>query len=579
MPRVAIAPLYRWRLLADRPALAERLGRELALHPIVAQALVNRKVEDARAARRLLAPSLSELPDPSELPEFPRALAALRSALRLGAPVLIHGDYDADGICGSVLLLRLLRRLRHPASVFLPDRFRDGYSFGAASLRAVEEREARLVIAVDNGTSAVEALDELARRGVEVVVLDHHQPGARLPSCAALVNPWCAPEGGACRELCATAIAWIAAWGLLRHVRGERQLPDGDRRFLVDALGLVALATVADVMPLRGPSRTLVVHGLRTLRASGFGGIRALAEAAGLSADPSAEDLAFRLAPRLNAAGRLGQAEVALELLSATNLAEARALARRIEDLNGERRRLEQEEFERLRPVALEAAAAGARVLFLGRSDAHFGILGIVSNRLVDATGLPAFLWAEVAPGLARGSARSPAGIDALELLRSVGSELRDFGGHPRAAGFSFLLARRERIAEGLERAAEALPPAAAPSLDVDLEVAPGDITPPLVRELERLGPFGAGNPRPTFLCSEARLAAPPRTMGDGSHASLLLERGGAAVRAVAFRMARRVAGLEVGEALDVVFEASLNGYRGQPGVEWTVRDLRSALA
>lgn len=472
MVGLAVLPEFRWRLLEERPA-ALRLGRELGLSPIVARALANRKIEDPAAARDWLAPRLSSLPDPALLPDFAPALAALERARAAGTTVLIHGDYDVDGTCGSVLLYRLLRRLQVPASVFVPDRVRDGYSFGAGSLQAIRERAARVVIAVDNGTTALAPLAQLAAEGVEVLVVDHHPPGPERPRCTALLNPWCAAAGTLFPHFCGSGVAWLLAWGLLRQVRGDARLPEPDRRFLLDALGLVALATVADVMPLTGPNRALVAHGLETLRGSGFPGLRALLELAGVRGAPSADDLAFKLAPRLNAAGRLGQAELAFQLLASGDEDEARRLALRLETLNGERRRIEELELERLGAGAAEAQALGRRVLFLGHREAHFGVLGIVSNRLMERTGLPTLLWAECQPGLARGSARAPEGTDLLGLLGAAGPHLHGYGGHARAAGFSFDPAQAGQVAAALHEAAARLAEPPPPTLDVDLEVAP----------------------------------------------------------------------------------------------------------
>lgn len=578
MVGLAVPPQYRWRLLEDRTALAVRLAAELELSPIVAHALANRKIEDSAGARRWLEPSLSQVPDPRALPDFEPALRCLLRAREARVPVLIHGDYDVDGTCGAVLLYRLLRRLELPVSVFVPDRVRDGYSFSQASLQRIRECGARVVIAVDNGTTALQPLGELAQAGVDVIVVDHHRPGPQRPRCTALLNPWCGGDAPF-PHFCGTAVAWLLAWGLLRELRGAARLPEPDRRFLVDALGLVALATVADVMPLLGPNRAFVAHGLAALRNSGFPGLRALLEVSGVREQPGADDLAYKLAPRLNAAGRLGQAPLAFELLATGDVAEARRLALRLETLNDERRRIEERELQRLAGAAEAARALGRRVLFLGDRAAHFGVLGIVSNRLMESTGLPALLWAECAPGVARGSARAPEGTDLLALLEGARAHLHGFGGHARAAGFSFDPAQAERIAACLHAAAAECREPPPPTLDIDLEVAPRDLSPRVLRELERLAPFGAAHPRPKFLCTGLRLAAAPRPLGDGRHAALLLERHGHSVRALGFRMAQRLSPLRAGDALDVVFEAGLNQFRGQSAVEWILRDLRSAPA
>ncbi len=572
------AARYRWRLHPERPAPRDRLCQALGLGPVLAQVLVNRGLEDPGEARSFLDPHLSALPDPLELPGCQDGVSTLLRALERRTPILVHGDYDVDGACGAALLVRLLRLLDHPVSAWVPDRFQDGYSFGERSLRAIRERGARVVVAVDNGTTALEPLARLAAGGVEVVVVDHHPPGPELPSCAALVNPWVGhrDEDGGFPWYCGTGVAWLLAWALLRERHGEERLPPRERRFLVECLGLVALATVADVMPLRGPNRTLVRHGLRVLESGSLAGLRALLEVTRTGPRVRAEDLAFRLAPRLNAAGRLGRAEEAFQLLLADAPAEARRLALLLDDRNRERRELEARELERLAPLVEARLRRGDRALFAGHDEAHFGVLGIVSNRLMEETGRPTLLWAGCGPGLARGSARAPEGHDLRVLLEAAAPLFHGFGGHARAAGFHFDPEDAPAIEERLRQAAARLPDPAPPSLEVDMEVAPDDLDLAAVRELERLEPCGEGLAKPLFLASGLRLTAPPRPLGDGSHAELLLEGAGGSVRVLGWGMAERLLPLAPGTRLDVVFEAGISYFRGQQ-VEWTLRDLRPA--
>ena len=579
MVRAALAPQFRWRLLAEDPAARDRLSRELTLSPIVAQALVNRKLSDPSAARQALDPTLALLPDPSTLPDFEAGVATLRRAIEGGTPVLIHGDYDVDGTCGAVLLYRLLRLLDHPVSVFLPDRVRDGYSFGANSLAAIRERKAGIVIAVDNGTTAYGPLAELADEGVAVVVVDHHLPGPERPRCAALLNPWVDADAVPDRfpSFCGTGVAYLFAWGLLRELRGDGRLPDADRRFLYSALGLAAVATVGDVMPLVGPNRALVAHGLRALGRSDFPGLVELLRASGVRGEPTATDLGFRIGPRLNAAGRMGNPRAAFELLATTRADEARRLAMELEALNLERRETERQEALALQPQVQAACQRGDRVLFLGRSDAHFGVLGIVANRLLEQTGMPTLLWAECQPGLARGSARAPHGANLLDILGHAGDHFDGFGGHARAAGFHFEVGRAADIAAALRSATATLPDPEPPALDVDMEVGPRDLSDAVVQELARLAPFGEQNPEPLFLCTGLRVAGARRIGNDQSHVELRLERGGEVVRTLGWRMAERWQGLGEGDRVDAVFSAGINEFRGRRSVEWTLRDLRSA--
>ncbi|RMH04087.1 MAG: single-stranded-DNA-specific exonuclease RecJ [Planctomycetota bacterium] len=573
MIRTGPAPRCRWRLLPEDPGRRDALRRALDLHPLVAQVLVNRGCADPAAARSMLSPSLGELPDPELLPDFERAVAACAAALDGNRPILIHGDYDVDGIAGSALLARLCRLLGRPAEVFLPDRVEDGYSFSERSLDRIRRLGAGLVVAVDNGTGAVDFIGRIRALGAEVVVLDHHPPGPAVPD-AAVVNPWRAPaEAGLFPHFCGTAVAYLFVWGLLRR-RAAGALPESWRRFLIDALGLAALATVADVMPLRGPNRALVAEGLRTLGNSGFPGLAALARVAGVRAEPSAADAAFRLAPRLNAAGRLGRPDLAFELLACGEARRAELLAVELDELNCRRREIEQEEMRRLEPQVEEQLQRGDPVLFCGRPEGRFGVLGIVAARLVEATGRPALVWAGCGDGLARGSGRAPEGFDLAELLAAADPWLDGHGGHARAAGFHFQPDRAGQVGAALRRAAAELPPPAPPELLVDAEVGVAELSPGLVERLGSLAPFGEGNPEPLFLASGLELAA-LRPIGDGSHLELRLQRNGHAVRALGWRRAEDWSGLEPGDRLDVLFHPTLNRFRGRASVEWTLRDLR----
>ncbi len=578
MAKLGLAPQFHWRLHAEAPAERERLCRELKLHPIVAQTLVNRKLGDPAAARELLHPSLRSLPDPARIPDMAAALDCLERALERDETILVHGDYDVDGLCGSALLLRLFELLGARPECFLPDRVQDGYSFGERSLEAAAACSAGVVVAVDNGTTAVDFVRRLRAAGPEVVIVDHHPPGPERPPATALVNPMCAPTDGELpfRELCGTGVAYLLAWGLLRHRARDGALPEAHRRFLFDALGLVALATVADVMPLRGPNRALVCEGLRALGNSAFPGLTELIRVSKLRGEPSASDLGFRLAPRLNAAGRMGRPELALELLRCRDPRRARTLALQLDELNHERRALELREAAALAPELECQRERGERVLIAGQNEGHFGVLGIVANRFMERTGLPTLLWAECAPGIARGSARAPEGVDLAALLDQVREHLDSYGGHARAAGFRFDPDRRDVLAAALHRAARDLPAPPPPRLDIDLEVSPAELSPALVEALAGLQPCGEGNPEVRFLCTDLTVAA-LRPIGDGSHLELRLERNGTVVRALGWRMTERLAELEIGHRVDAVYTPTINAFRGRRAVEWTLHDLRGA--
>ena len=581
MTLTAPAARCRWSLFPETPHDRDRLASALRIHPITAQLLVNRGVTDPELGGKVLQPSLAELPDPSRLPDFEAAIAALDRALEQGTPILVHGDYDVDGMCGSVLLKRLIELLGGKVGVFLPDRVRDGYSFGARSLEAVRDSGSKLVIAVDNGTTAVDALQSMADDGVEVLVVDHHLAGKELPVCTALLNPWVAQEGDnpLFPHFCGTGVAYLLAWGYLRHRNGEGDLPEHHRRFLYDALGFVAIATIADAMRLEGPNRGLVRRGLETLPNSSFAGLRALCEMLNLKS-PTASDVGFRIGPHLNAAGRMGCTEIAFDLLSSHDPQEARKLAERLRELNRDRQDLQRREAEALLPQVEAQRERGDKVLFAGRDAASFGVLGVVAARFHEDTGLPTLLWGGCEGGVARGSARGPDSVHLVQLMDKVAEHLHGHGGHAQAAGFHFDPGDAEQLSEALRLAAEDLPEPELPALRVDLEVQPQELDLAVLDEMNLLEPFGQAFSLPRFLATDMDLVAPPQLLGaEGRHVSLRLGKHGQVVRTLAWNQADRLGHLPAGQRVDVVFEPSINTFRGRRSVEWILRDLRPAAS
>jgi len=542
---------------------------------LTAQLLVNRGIVDAEAGEKVIRPTLAELPDPTRLPQWQEALDCLQQAVQAPEPILIHGDYDVDGMCGSVILKRTIELLGGRAEVFLPDRVHDGYSFGPRSIQAIESCGAKVVIAVDNGTTAYKALGELDKMGIQVLVVDHHLPGATMPPCTALLNPWVAEEDGLFPHFCGAGVAYLLSWGWIRAFHGDQPLPESHRRYLFDALGYVAIATLADSMRLEGPNRGLVRRGLETLAQSSFPGLRALCEVLNLR-QPTATDVAFRIAPHLNAAGRMGKTEIAFNLLIEDDPSRAHVRAESLRDLNRERQGVQQREIEALLPQVETQRERGDRVLFAGRDDAAFGVLGVVAARFHEDTGLPTLLWAGCGEAVARGSARGPEGVHLVDLMDQVQQHLDGHGGHAQAAGFHFDPNDAEQLAEALRIAGQSLPEPEAPTLRVDAEVQPNELDLATVDEFNLLEPFGQAFERPMFMASAVELCGEAQKLGaEGRHLAFRLGKNGHVVRALAWNSAERWSTLKSGDLVDVVFEASVNSFRGRRNVEWILRDLR----
>jgi single-stranded-DNA-specific exonuclease len=532
-------------------AAARTLERELGVSSVLAQVLVRRGLGAPQAAREFLA--AEEAHPPSAFAGIERAVETILAHARAGRRIVVHGDYDVDGVCATAILVRSLRRLSADVGWFLPSRAEDGYGLAAATVQRLAARGTALIVTVDCAIAAVEEVAAARAAGMDVVVTDHHRPRAdgALPD-APIVHP--ALCGYPCPDLCAAAVAWKLA-GALEEAAGRpaRDPAAGD-------LDLVALATVADCVPLRGENRALVRAGLRALAATAKPGLRALMEVA--RADPSdldAHAVGFRLAPRINAAGRLHRADAGLELVLTEDAERARAVARELDDANAERRHVETRILFEAEAQVREAGDRPAYVL--AGEGWHPGVIGIVASRIAERHHRPTVLVA-LEGDRGRGSGRSIPAFDLLAGLGACASELERYGGHRAAAGLEVGRDRLVAFRAAFEaHAAEALAPQDLVAVEAIDAVVSGDaLGLDLAEELERLAPFGAGNPPPTLLVPCASFGDPV-AMGEGKHVRFTVSGGGARSRAVAFGHARLP--VEPGEPVDAAFRLERNRWNG----------------
>lgn len=566
----ADAPILRLRQ-APPAAELERLAAELALPRAVAVLAWQRGLRDAAAWQLWRESDPARQHDPYLLPDMDQAVDRLRFAREHGQTLLIHGDYDVDGLTGTALLLRALRGLGFNAEAFVPHRERDGYGLAPRALERAVAAGCSLLVTVDCGSSEGAAIEALALRGVDTIVTDHHLATER-PEALAFVSPKRPASRYPYAELCGSALAYKLARAL--HEALGRPLP-------AEAwLDFVALGTVADVVPLTGENRLLVAAGLRELSrrltarpgstADRHPAWRALTAVAGIAAgELSAQDLAFRLAPRLNAPGRLGSAQLALQLLLSEDSAEAAALAARVESANAERRLLEGQVTDAARDRARERlASAGAALGVLALADAGWppGVLGISAARLSEEFGRPVILAGLDAAGAARGSGRGPEtpGQDLKALLDRCAAPLVRHGGHRRAVGFSVRAGGWPDFVAALEAAAP--PPAAPAPLAADVAVDPAELDRRFLDALEQLGPFGEGNPEPLLLLRDA-VPVDSRVL-KGQHLRLELALpGGVQLKVMAFGRAEDLSPrLHRGLALDLCLRVGRDTFRRAPG-------------
>jgi len=571
-----------WRLREADPRSIERLVRTRNLPEPMARVLVARGHVDPALVQTHLDASLFALHDPALLDGVAAAAGRIARAVREREVILIHGDYDVDGVTGTALLMRLFRLVGARAEWFIPNRFQHGYSFGPHSVEEALAREAKVVVSVDNGTSAAVTIAALAEHGIDTIVTDHHEPPlGPLPAAIAIVNPKLAGSRYPFRELCGAGVAFKLAWGVCQEISGARRVREDLRLFLADAMSYVAIATVCDVVPLIDENRVLARRGLAALEQTTNPGLRALLEVAELEGRTLvAEDVGFKLGPRLNASGRLGSAETAVKLLLATTQSEARALARELDAMNDERREIEAKLLEAaLREAARFPDPREHPVLVISGQGWHQGVVGVIAARLVDRLHRPALVIGLDGES-GRGSARSVLGFSILEAMHGGAAHMQKYGGHAAAAGCEVRADAIDLLREAINvRARELLAGAAHAHLPlwIDGEVPLTAMSAELMRALDRLEPFGAQNEKPVLYAPDVRLAQPARTCGaDGSHLMLHVRQNASVFKAMAFGMGSRAGELEFGKPLHLAYTPRWNTFRGQTNLELFVRDFRT---
>ena len=576
------ATALRWVLASEDAgtrAAAQRLADALDLPLPVALVLAQRGFVEPAAARDFLCPKLALLSDPFLLPNMTAAIERLNLALDRGERIVLYGDYDVDGVTSLTLFARLLQAYGASPACFLPDRMEEGYGLSAEGVaRCVAEHRPELLVAVDCGTASAREINGLQATGVDVLVFDHHEPQGEAPGCVALVNP---KLGDDFHYLCSAGLVFKACHALLMR----RPLPGFDLKTFLD---LAALGTVADIVPLVGENRILVKRGLCTLAASRWPGVQALIGAAGAKPPFVPADIGYKLGPRLNAAGRLGTARDALELLLTEDPARARVLAEELDKQNRERQEVEQRTLLEAEAMlaALDGFPAGHAAIVVGARGWHPGVVGIVASRLMRSHHRPALVVGFDDTGLGKGSGRSIEGLSLVHALAQCGHLLDKHGGHEMAAG----LAIRESafpefqtlfhtVARGLLTDEQLLP-----RLRLDAELSLADLDADFLSAHERLQPFGTGNPRPVFLARGVVPLGPPKVLKD-KHLKLTLRQASAGTSTGVRGWQPGVSAIYFNAPLDnlprppwdVAFQVEANDFRDEITLQMQVQALRAA--
>jgi len=572
----------RWVVVPPRDGAAE-LARRLGAAPLIAQILCNRGILDAEAGRAFMNPKLSDLHDPELLANTTAAAERIARAVAERQRIVIYGDYDVDGITGVAILHACLKMVRANVHFYVPHRLAEGYGVNDDALDKLIAEGAQLLITVDCGIGAAEALRRATAAGLDVIVTDHHSPPPpeALPEVTAIVHPQLGDSQYPNADLSGAGVALKLAWQVARVICGRDRVDEEMREFLLNATCLAALGTIADVVPLIGENRSLAFHGLLGLPASKHPGLRALLESANLANEKlDAFHVGFVLAPRINACGRMGHARLAVELLTDAPAGRCRKIAEYLAKQNAERQRVERGIVAQAVDMARAQGMDGPehRAIVLWSDDWHGGVIGIVASRLVERFAKPAVLIAIDGNGCGQGSARSIPGFHMRDALAACGRHLLSFGGHAMAGGLRVAGRDIPAFAESFGQYARSriAPEQMAPVLSIDAEVPLSALNFQVAGDVARLAPFGQGNPRPVVAVRRCRVLVAPRRMGrNGGTAGLMIGQGPCTMRAVGFGMGDLADELIGVNTIDVAGEPMLNSFNGRTSVELKLRDVR----
>ena len=568
--------LKAWQAHEFDARLAKSISDSFSLPPLIGRLLVQRGISDRSAAHRFLNPRVEQLHDPFQLTDFSKTADRLLVAVQKKERIVIHGDYDVDGVASTVMVSRLLELLGANVCSYIPNRLSDGYGLSSKSVKALHDEGAQVIVSVDCGIRSVEAADRAALLGIDLIVTDHHEPGPVLPKAFSIINPRLVGSIYPEMNLSGAGVALKLVQGLCQRTGHDAWLPG--------FLKLAAIGTVADVVPLQGENRVIVKLGLDQLSSGPNSvGLDALIEVAGLvGKNIDSKNVAFGLVPRLNAAGRMASADLAARLLLTTDPArkrEAGLLARELDDLNTQRQKEQRDVFT----MAQEMIEANSDIrshgmIVIAREGWHRGVIGIVASKLVETFDKPAMVLS-VEGDVAHGSARSTPDFDLLGALDQCAHLFSQFGGHQMAAGVtleaknviplqtSLYMYADKMLGEGQE----------AKTLHIDAPLEIKELSGEVVAGLNRLKPFGRGNPEPVFQASGVKMVERPKLLNN-QHLAMSLNQDGHVFRAIAWQSAHRkdfLVGL--GDEIDVVYSLMENHFRGESTIQLSIADARKA--
>lgn len=563
---------YRWTLstISDEQDV-QKLAQSINVSPTIARVLVTRGVCTFEQAKQFFRPSLADLHDPFLMDGMDRAVERALRALEAGEKMAIYGDYDVDGTNSAAMLYLFFKGLGANVEFYIPDRFTEGYGISTTGIDRLVAAGVHLIITIDCGITAVDQVDYANSIGVDMIICDHHEAASTIPAAYAVLDP--------IKPGCPYPFKYLSGCGVGFKLMQGIAMRRGDVESIYSYLDFVAIAAAADIVPLVGENRSLVAHGLRKLNDSPRPGLRGLFECAGIKrGNLSTAQIVFGIAPRINAAGRLGDARRAVEMLIEEDEIRAFQKAQDLESDNRSRRTIDEETFAEAQTLAEEMLELGnCRSLVLHNPNWHPGVIGIVASRLVEKYYLPTVLLTSV-EGVAKGSARSIAGFDIHNALKQCEALIEQYGGHKYAAGLSIREDNIDLFRMSLNELAvsEIADEMLTPQLHIDAEVSLDELTPRFFHIVKQFAPFGPGNPRPHFLVRGAEIVGYPKVVGK-DHLKFRVRNSTGYIEAIAFGMGSRLGELNGASKYDLVFNIEENEYRGQITPQLRILDFRYA--
>ncbi len=575
------APKKQW-VIHPADGRSEQLAMSLKVSPLLAQVLINRKITDTQTGSVFLRPKLTQLIEPRRLPGIEAAVSRLKQAIKNKEKITIYGDYDVDGITGVAILWQILKLLGADVDYYIPHRIDEGYGLNSEAVRSLAESGSKLLVTVDCGITAFSSAEQAELLGIELIITDHHQPEDELPKAIAIIHP-ALEESYPNQESSGSMVAFKLGWAIADEFKAGPKLEPKLREFMLNATSLAAMGTIADVVDLRGENRILTSYGLKALTECKLPGIQALIESAGLTGQGlDSFHIGFRLAPMLNAAGRMGHARLAVELLTSDSQIRSMQIARYLKEQNSKRQQCERKIFKQACEKVVEYGLnhPDRKSIVLADENWHSGVIGIVASRIAEKFYRPTIMINAEATedGIAQGSGRSIPGFCLLSAIKACSKHLVKYGGHKMAAGLKIEPDKIDRFIADFEAYTRQNlnENDIVAKLHIDAVASLGNFSRQAVSELHMLGPFGQGNPEPIFATMAVRLASVPRRVGSaGEHLQLTITDNATTIRCIGFRFGNLEKKLLDNDFFNVAYQPQLNTYNGNTNVEFVLTDIQ----